>query len=219
MSCQWRQCGSSWLRHRIDPHQSPRATSASRNRREPTWGIKHLPIDACGRRATPRPRRDGGERHARPRPRLLLRRDRSSRAARAAGQRLVARPPARARSSRSPRSLRWWNAGTRPCRSTRTTSGAAAGGRRRRGSGSAASGSSAARSRCRTPWSCRGARTSASTFSPTFQHEMINGVQQLAGVWPRFVNDHGIETTVPRLHVRVDGVGRLPGSSATRERR
>ena len=26
-------------------------------------------------------------------------------------------------------------------------------------------------------------------FSPTFQHEMINGVQQLAGVWPRFVND------------------------------
>ena len=26
-------------------------------------------------------------------------------------------------------------------------------------------------------------------FSPVFQHEMINGVQQLAGVWPRFVND------------------------------
>ena len=26
-------------------------------------------------------------------------------------------------------------------------------------------------------------------FSPTFQHEMVNGVQQLAGVWPRFLND------------------------------
>lgn len=28
-------------------------------------------------------------------------------------------------------------------------------------------------------------------FSPTFQHEMINGVQQLAGVWPRFINQSG----------------------------
>ena len=40
-----------------------------------------------------------GERHARPRPRLLLRRDRSARAARAAGQRLVARATARARAA------------------------------------------------------------------------------------------------------------------------
>ena len=62
-------------------------------------------------------------------------------------------------------------------------------------------------------------------FSPTFQHEMINGVQQLAGVWPRFVNDtesrpvrkstselgfvnlHAIEPTRSRRQHRVDGVG------------
>ena len=147
------------------------------------------PIDAGGRRATPRPRRGGGERHARPRPRLLLRRDRGSGAARAAGQRLVRAWPT------PPPPLGATQLTVVECRNASVPLYADniwGCGRR----------SPAARQWQRREWILCGAKPlpnavvvpgrthlGVDLFSPVFQHEMINGVQQLAGVWPRFVND------------------------------